>query len=57
MFNKLKRAMKRKQFETAIGANTFIIKKTWSILRQAICKLYDNSNYKNNTPMRQIYLM
>ena len=36
MFNKLKRAMKTKYFRNSLEANKYNIKKTWTILKQAI---------------------
>ena len=48
LFNKLKRIMKITYFKTAIEENELNTKKTWTILRQAIGKLNDKSNYPNS---------
>jgi hypothetical protein len=44
-FNKLKRAMKIKYFSNSLEENKHNIKKTWTILRQAIGKLNNKSSF------------
>ena len=45
MYNKLKREMKRNYNNNIINENKHDIKKTWTILRQAIGKLNDKSSF------------
>ena len=45
MFNTLKRAMKIKYFRNSLEENKHNIKKTWTILRQAIGKLSNKSSF------------
>ena len=54
IFNKLKRAMKITYFKISLEENKFNVKKTWAILRQAIGKLNDKSNYPNTFMINDI---
>jgi len=45
MYNTLKRAMKIRYFHNALDENKHDVKKTWTILRQAIGKINNKSNY------------
>ena len=48
IYNKLKRNMKLNYYKNVLNENRFNIKKTWSILRQAMGKTNDKSNYPNS---------
>ena len=54
MFNKLKRAMKIKYFSNSLEENKNNIKKTWIILRQAIGKLNNKSNFPHTFVINDI---
>ena len=47
MYNKLKRKMKATYYKIKLDENRQNIKKTWSILKQALGKCNDKSNYPN----------